>query len=120
MGKFSDAARETAKNVERIADAMESIPSAGSFSGPGGSGGGGGAGGSTPTVFNNTIIVPQPSRTTNTPIGTRGDDIQSRAFAYYGLSAANKSDVFIRQIIAAFERMLKSGLGMGLRMGSGG
>ncbi len=117
MGRFSDAARETAKNVERIADALESLPTSGSYGGAGGGGGGGSVPGAE---FYNTVVVPQENRTTNTPIGTRGDDIQSRAFAYYGLSSAGKSEAFIKQIVEAFKRLLASDPGMGIRMGSAG
>jgi len=115
MGRFSDAARETAENMERIASALESMPQGG----PSGGGGGGNSGGSAipATVFNTTVVV--PNRTTNSPIGSRGDDIQARAFAYYGISSAGKSDAFIKQIIAAFERLLASGVGLGLRASGG-
>lgn len=110
MGKFSEAAKMAAENVERLASAMESLPQGGSFSGPGGAGGGGGTsyGGDT---FITNVSVPGGGKniTTNSPIGTRGDDLQSRAFAYYGLSSANKSQAFIDQIVKAFSAMLAKG-----------
>ena len=118
MGRFLESTREAAANIERISSGLRSMPDAGSFSGPGGASGGGSA--VPPTVFNTTVVVPQANRTTNSPIGTRGDDIQSRAFAYYGLSSAGKSDAFIKQIVEAFKRLLASDPGMGLRMGASG
>lgn len=117
MGRFLESTREAAANIERISSGLRSMPDAGSFSGPGGVGGGSAV---PPTVFNTTVVVPQANRTTNSPIGPRGDDIQSRAFAYYGLSSAGKSEAFIKQIVEAFKRLLASDPGMGLRMGASG
>ena len=118
MGRFLESTREAAANVERIPSRRRSMPGDGWFPGPGGFGGGGSA--VPPTVFNTTVVVPQANRTTNSPIGPRGDDIQSRAFAYYGLSSAGKSEAFIKQIVEAFKRLLASDPGMGLRMGASG
>lgn len=117
MGRFLDSTREAAANIERISSGLRSMPDAGSLSNPGGGGGGSAV---PPTVFNTTVVVPQANRTTNSPIGTRGDDIQSRAFAYYGLSSVGKSDAFIKQIVEAFKRLLASDPGMGIRMGASG
>ncbi len=50
--------------------------------------------------------------TTGMGSGVVNRDLQSRAFAYFGMSSAGKSDVFIAQIIREFERMLaKSAIG---------
>lgn len=77
-------------------------------------------GGTTsPIVFNTTLQLPPVGRTVRTGegSGTGGKDIQSRAFAYFGLSAAGKSSQFIQQIIKAFEEMLARG---GIQYRTGG
>ena len=93
MGRMTNSMKQLADDAERAAKAMRSAPQ--------GSGYAPGSGGAV-QITNNIVMG-------KTPIGTRGDDVQSRAFAYFGLSSANKSEVFIAQIVRAFEQMLAKG-----------
>lgn len=59
-----------------------------------------------PVTITNNIQINGPSAG-----GGDGLDTKSRAFAYFGISPRNKSDLFVRQLIAEFERLLgKSGI----------
>lgn len=112
MGRMTTNLAKAADNAERLAAALAGIPQGGSFSGPGG-GGAGGGGGASPNVVFNTTVLSDPSRgrtiRTGDGSGSGGRDIQSRAFAYFGLSSANASAAFIAQIVKAFEDMLAKG-----------
>ena len=107
MGRMTNSLKQAADNAERLAGALASMPQGGVFAGPSG---GGGAG---PNVVFNTTVLTEPVRgrtiRTGEGSGTGGKDIKSRAFAYFGLSSANASAVFIAQIIKEFERMLAKG-----------
>jgi len=95
MGGFANKLARAADDAERMARALQGAMS---------SGGGGGGGGSSIEITNNI--------TTGMGSGVVNRDLQSRAFAYFGMSATGKSDVFIAQIIREFERMLaKSAIG---------
>ncbi len=95
MGGFATKLARAADDAERMARALQGAMS---------SGGGGGGGGSSIEITNNI--------TTGMGSGVVNRDLQSRAFAYFGMSSAGKSDVFIAQIIREFERMLaKSAIG---------
>lgn len=107
MGKLTESLERAADHAERLSRALAKVADAGP--------GGGGGGGNTPSngvTFNTTIVAsPTRGRTVRTGegSGTGGRDIQSRAFAYFGLSAAGASQAFIAQIIREFERMLAKG-----------
>lgn len=118
MGKFSEQLAAAAQNAQSLA---ASLKTAGDAGGGGGGGGGGSAPGAPPVVFNTTLQMPPVGRTVRMGdgSGTGGKDLQSRAFAYFGLSAAGKSSVFIQQIIRAFEEMLAKG-GIQYRTGRAG
>ena len=116
MGRFSQQLEQAAKHAESLARSMEK---ASETAAPGGGGGGGGTAPSTPIVFNTTLQLPAQGRTVRTGEGSGmgGKDIQSRAFAYFGMSSAGKSSEFIRQIIKAFEELMASG---GIQYRTGG
>lgn len=109
MAKFSEAIKRAADDAERMASAL------GGLSAPGAGGGGGGGGAVAPAITFNTTIQAAPNSGRGGRVdyggpGTgTGTDLQSRAFAFYGLSSANKSQAFIDQIIRAFSAMLAKG-----------
>lgn len=130
MGRFADSARQAAEQVERLSRAMESLPSGGSFAGPGG-GGAGGAGGVVsavpPTIFNTTVVVPQPTRTMRGGPGGSGGaggldygDIVTQAFRALGMSPSGKSSLFIKQIVDEFLRRTHGNGGVDFRASGGG
>lgn len=108
MGKFSETLKQAADNAERMSAALDGLSAPGS-------GGGGGGGGLAPAVTFNTTIQAAPTSGRGGRVdyggpGTgTGMDIQSRAFAYYGMSAAGKSQAFIDQIVRAFSALLAKG-----------
>lgn len=120
MGKLTNSLKQAADHAERLAGALSSLPQGGAFSGPSG---GGGGGGTAPTVTFNTTVLSEPVRgrtiRTGDGSGTGGKDIQSRAFAYFGLSSANASAAFIAQIVKAFEQMMEKGALSVRTMGGG-
>ena len=111
MASFSKSIKQAADDAERLGAALRSLPERNSAATtPSG-------GGSAPTITFNTTVVTDPVRgrtiRTGDGSGTGGKDIQSRAFAYFGLSSANASAAFIAQIVKEFERMMnKSALSM--------
>lgn len=120
MASFSSKLKAAADDAERMARALQSAPSGGASADGGGGGGGGGA--APNIVFNNTILSsPVAGKTIRygDGSGTGGRDIQSRAFAYFGLSSANASAAFIAQIVRAFEQMLAKGALSVRTMGGG-
>ena len=97
MGGFSKKLSKAADDAERMARALQDSMS--------NVGGGGASGGASSIEITNNI-------TTGMGSGVVNRDLQSRAFAYFGMSSAGKSDVYIAQIIREFERMLaKSAIG---------
>lgn len=116
MGKFSENLKLAADNAERLERALAAGEAA-----PSGGGGGGGQVNFPTTIVTNVQLYKEPGKTIRTGdgSGTGGKDLQSRAFAYFGLSAAGKSSVFIQQIIRAFEEMLAKG-GIQYRTGKAG
>ena len=108
------------REAVQLTKELNNAPQGGAFSGP--SGGGSGAG-AAPTVTFNTTVMSEPVRgrtiRTGEGSGTGGRDIQSRAFAYFGLSSANASAAFIAQIVKAFEDMLAKGALSVRTMGGG-
>jgi len=123
VGKLTQNLERAADQAERLSKALHNLPQAGAFSdGTGGGGGGGGGAPSGPPIVFQTNIVSRPEGRTvrmGDGSGTGGRDIQSRAFAYFGLSSAGASKAFIAQIIKAFEEMLAKGA-LNARTGSGG
>lgn len=105
MGRLTNSLKQAADNAERLAGALSSMPQGGGFAGP--------SGGAGPNVVFNTTVLSSPNAGRNIRTGdgsgSGGRDIKSRAFAYFGLSSANASAVFIAQIIKEFERMLAKG-----------
>lgn len=107
MAKFSEVLKQAADNAERMSAALDGLNAPGS--------GGGGGGGLAPAVTFNTTIQAAPTSARGGRMdyggpGTgTGMDIQSRAFAFYGMSAAGKSQAFIDQIVRAFSALLAKG-----------
>lgn len=113
MGRMTDNMKQLADDAERAVKAMHSAPKGGGF-GPSSPAGG-------VTFVTNIATPPGQGRTIRTGdgSGTGGRDIQSRAFAYFGLSSANASAAFIAQIVKAFEDMLAKGALSVRTMGGG-
>lgn len=104
MAKFSENLKRAADDAERLAKALAN----GETGAPGGGGGGGGQVNFPTTIVTNVQLYKEPGKTIRTGdgSGTGGKDLQSRAFAYFGLSSANASAAFIAQIVRAFQQML--------------
>ena len=118
MAKFSENLKRAADDAERLAKALGN----GETGAPGGGGGGGGGQVNFPTtIVTNVQLYKDPGKTIRTGdgSGTGGKDIQSRAFAYFGLSSANASAAFIAQIVRAFQQMLDKGALSVRTMGGG-
>lgn len=115
MGKFSEAVEKAAKNAERLATAMESIPQGGAVSGISSGGGGGSV---PPTVFNTTVVVPPGNGQRDSRVRTIGTASNGGGG---GGSMADK--VLVKGIVSELQKLLgksPSGVDMNIRSGTAG